>query len=152
MLTLFSKPHPKKSKSKLFLGALLSFLSAPLVAAQKDLLSPVNPANIIQMLFALCLVLGLIVALAWLVKRFGLIQAPSSLSMRVLSSLSLSGKERVVLVEVGEQQFLIGVSPGRVSRLHTFDEAVVSDRESPTALPGALQSFLSRASTVESSK
>ena len=152
MLTLFSKPHPKKPESKLFLGALLSFFSSPLVAAQKDILSPVNPANIIQMFFALCLVLGLIVALAWFVKRFGLIQTPSSLSMRVLSSLSLSGKERVVLVEVGEQQFLIGVSPGRVSRLHTFDEAVVSDSERPTALPGALQSFLSRASTVESSK
>jgi len=90
--------------------------------------------------------------LAWLVKRFGLIQAPSSLSMRVLSSLSLSGKERVVLVEVGEQQFLIGVSPGQVSRLHTFDEAVVSSSERPPALTGVLQNLFSNASSVESSK
>ena len=64
MLTLFFKLHAKKPKSKIFLGALLSFLSAPLLAAQNEILSPVNPANIIQMLFALCLVLGLIAALA----------------------------------------------------------------------------------------
>lgn len=152
MLTLFSKLLAKKLKLKIFLGALLSFSSAPLMAAQNEVLSPVNPANIIQMLFALCLVLGLIAALAWLVKRFGLIQAPSSLSMRVLSSLSLSGKERVVLVEVGEQQFLLGVSPGQVSRLHTFDEAVVSNSERPPALPGVLQNLLSRTSAMESSK
>ena len=152
MLTLVSKLYAKKPKSKIFLGALLSFLSTPLVAAQNEVLSPVNPANIIQMLFALCLVLGLIAALAWLVKRFGLIQAPSSLSMRVLSSLSLSGKERVVLVEVGEQQFLIGVSPGQVSRLHTFDEAVVNSSERPPALTGVLQNLFSNASSVESSK
>ena len=69
-----------------------------------------------SMLFALAFVLALIIGGAWLVKRFG---GPigSSGPFKVLGSASLGGRERIVLVQVGEEQMLLGVAPGNVRHL-----------------------------------
>ncbi len=40
-------------------------------------------------------------------------------------------RERVVLVQVGKQQLLLGVAPGRIQTLHVLDEPV-TDATSPT--------------------
>jgi flagellar protein FliO/FliZ len=41
-------------------------------------------------------------------------------------------RERAVLVQVGEQQFLLGVGPGNVRILHIFDEPAVTSTSSST--------------------
>ncbi|NZA27889.1 flagellar biosynthetic protein FliO [Luteimonas sp. SJ-92] len=68
--------------------------------------------------FALVLVLGLIVGLAWLLKRMpggGFRQADG---LRIVASLQLGAKERAVVVQVGDDQLLLGVGPGSVSTLY----------------------------------
>jgi len=42
----------------------------------------------------------------------------------VISGLSIGAKERLVLIEVGKEQVLLGVSPGRVQTLHVLEEPV----------------------------
>mgnify|MGYP000383068744 CR=1 FL=1 len=43
-------------------------------------------------------------------------------SMRVVSAISVGTRERVVLVQVGEQQLVLGVAPGRVNLLQQIDQ------------------------------
>ncbi|PZN32910.1 MAG: hypothetical protein DIU71_06325, partial [Proteobacteria bacterium] len=65
---------------------------------------------------------------AWAVRRmrgFGQV-APGA--VEILADVPLGTKERAVLVQVGSQQLLIGVAPGRVSTLHVLADPVAVDR------------------------
>lgn len=90
---------------------------------------PFSAAALTQLLFGLLFVVGLIFILSWCFKRFGGV-TPMARHMKVLSVLPLSTREKAVLVQVGDKQLLLGVAPGRVSHLHSFDEPVVDDQPS----------------------
>jgi flagellar protein FliO/FliZ len=75
-----------------------------------------------QMLLGLAVVVGLLLATLWLLKR---VSAPrsSAAALRVLGGAAVGPRERVVLVEVAGKVLVLGVAPGRVSALHTLDAA-----------------------------
>lgn len=50
------------------------------------------------------------------------------------SSVNVGGKERVVLLRIGEKGILIGVAPGSVSLLSQLDESVFAQRDSISGL------------------
>jgi flagellar protein FliO/FliZ len=79
-----------------------------------------SPPSLLGAVFALLLVLGLIVGLAWLLKRMPGSGFRPVEGLRVIASLSVGTKERVVVVEVNGAQLLLGVSPGRIRALHTL--------------------------------
>ncbi|MDR7192550.1 flagellar protein FliO/FliZ [Luteimonas terrae] len=71
---------------------------------------------------ALVLVLGLIVGLAWLLKRLpggGFRQADG---LRIVASIPLGAKERAAVVQVGDQQLLLGIGAGGVRTLHVLPQ------------------------------
>ena len=68
--------------------------------------------------------LGLIVAMAWLLKRSGRFQTCAGGGLRILGGLSMGSRERVVLIQAGETQLLVGVAPGRVQTLHVLDQPI----------------------------
>lgn len=78
-----------------------------------------------QVLLALLAVIAVIFALAWLARRVQGGVGFSTRGMKVVSVLSLTPRERVVLVQVGKEQLLLGVAPGRVSLLERFEQPVV---------------------------
>lgn len=41
--------------------------------------------------------------------------------MRLMGGLSLGGREKLLVVEVGEIQLVLGVAPGRVQTLHVLE-------------------------------
>ena len=45
--------------------------------------------------------------------------------LRVVSMLSVGAKERVMVIEVGKEQLLIGVTAGGITALHTLPEPLV---------------------------
>lgn len=73
----------------------------------------------------LLLVIVFIVGSAWLMRRVGGLKILGGQSMSVVAALSVGTREKVVLIDVEGQQLLLGVAPGRVSHLKTFDESVV---------------------------
>jgi flagellar protein FliO/FliZ len=87
--------------------------------------APSSLGNLAQVAIWLVVVVLVILASAWLVRRFGGGLLGGSQTIRVLSATSLGGRDRLALVQVGEQQLLLGVSPGRINALHVFDEPVV---------------------------
>ena len=79
-----------------------------------------SAGNLVQTILALCLVLALLGGLAWFLKRYGPKQMGGSANVRLVGALSLGGRERILVVEVGEQWIVVGAAPGRVNALATM--------------------------------
>lgn len=116
-----------------YAAGLLLPLAAPLQAAAQAP-SPIGMAGevmdggfMLQFLGGLAIVLLSIAGLAWLMKRAGGLRASAHGTLRIIDGIALSARERIVLVQVGETQVLLGVAPGRVSRVHVLDEKVTAD-------------------------
>jgi flagellar biosynthetic protein FliO len=99
---------------------------APRPAAPGATVPPVTlPAgtstgNLLQTLLALILVLAVLGALAWFLKRYGPKVGGGNANLRVVGSLNLGGRERIVVVEVGNEWIVVGASPGRINALATM--------------------------------
>lgn len=93
---------------------------------------PMGGGEVLQMLAGLAAVLGAIFVLAWVTRRFNRFNLQGSGALRVLGGLSMGSRERVVLVQAGETQLLIGVAPGRVQTLHVLDKPLAMDNASVT--------------------
>jgi flagellar biosynthetic protein FliO len=76
--------------------------------------------SLLQTLLALIVVLGVLGALAWFLKRYGPKAGGGSANLRVVGALNLGGRERVLVVEVGNQWIVVGASPGRINALATM--------------------------------
>lgn len=85
------------------------------------------PVMLGQVVLGLLFVVAVILLLAWVLKKLGHGGGSYSKSMRVVATLPLGTREKAALVQVGEQQFLLGVTPGRVNCLHVFDEPVITE-------------------------
>ncbi|WP_238375923.1 flagellar biosynthetic protein FliO [Ectothiorhodospira magna] len=79
-----------------------------------------------QMILGLTLVIALILVLGFLLRRMGGIQSGAAGELKVLGAVSLGARERMVLVQAGKTQLLLGVAPGRVQTLHVMAEPIES--------------------------
>ncbi|NOX91791.1 MAG: flagellar biosynthetic protein FliO [Gammaproteobacteria bacterium] len=100
--------------------------------------------NLAQTTLGLLVVLLVIGAAAWAFKRFGNVHVGAQGRMKIIGGISLGTRERAVLLQVGEQQLVIGVSPGRVQTLHVLDKPVlVEDKpENSTNFSSRLQAAI----------
>lgn len=83
--------------------------------------APASSGGLLQTTMALLFVLAVLVGLAWLLKRFG----PKHLTgsqrhIKLVDSLNLGARERILLLEVGEQWIVVGASAGRMNALTTL--------------------------------
>ena len=87
--------------------------------------SPLGATVFMETAGGLLLIIGLIIGLSWLFKRFGKRPLTGKGGMSVLGGVSLGPRERAVLVQVGVSQPLVGVAPGRVQTLCVLDRPLV---------------------------
>ncbi len=101
---------------------LLASVAAPAAkAAPIGQHAPATP-GLFGAVMALLLVLLLIVGLGWLLKRLPGSSFRPAEGMKVIASLAVGARERVVVVEVNGQQLLLGVTAGGISTLHVLPE------------------------------
>lgn len=122
-------------------GLLLFSLSAGAWAeapagAPRPISSPVSGGQFLETLAGLAVVLLLIFALTFLVRRFGNLPGMGKGPIKVLGGTSLGSREKAVLIEVEGQRLLLGVAPGRVQMLHVLP-AKAGDEHFETALSNA---------------
>jgi len=111
-------------------AAIAALIACAPVAAGAEAGRPLAPAaggSIGSVLLSLAAVVGLIVALAWALRRLQSGHAGGSRVMQVVAQVPLGPRERIVLVRVGEHQALVGVGPGGVSSLQLLDVVVALD-------------------------
>ena len=78
-----------------------------------------------QLVFGLLLVLGLIFFLAWLLRRVQQAgPAGKGQVIDIIGSRALGPRDRLMLIQVGNEQILLGLSPGTITALHVLKEPV----------------------------
>ncbi len=96
------------------------------VAVQEAVALPPVADGLLEVVVNLALVIAAIVAFAWIVRRLQNGSAPAGNVMRVAGALPVGPKERVLLLDVGDRQLVVGVTPGGMRTLHVLDEPLVS--------------------------
>lgn len=71
----------------------------------------------LQTSLSLLLVLLIIIACLLLLRRYGSFTPVRTRQVRVLAALPLGQRERIVVVEAGQKQLVLGVCPGRIETL-----------------------------------
>lgn len=79
-----------------------------------------------QTALSLIVVLGLIFALAWLLKRVQGVRLGGPAHLRIHAGLQVGPKEKILMIEAAGQHLLIGVSAGGINTLHVFAEPPVA--------------------------
>ena len=105
----------------------VSVLAAEAVAttAAAPVASSGVAGQLTQLVFGLLLVLGLIFFLAWLLRRVQQAgPAGKGQVIELIGSRALGPRDRLMLVQVGNEQILLGLSPGTITALHVLKEPV----------------------------
>ena len=93
----------------------------------------------------LIVVVALIPAVLWLVKRMGLVKLPASSALRTIHIQALSPTHRIQTVEVGEGEqrvwLVLGITPHSITTLHTLppdslDAAAAGRSSAPATATG----------------
>ena len=66
-----------------------------------------------------------IFAIAWVLRRLQVGGVAGGGQMKVVAGLALGPRERVLVVDVGGTQLLLGVTPTQITRLHEFPDPVI---------------------------
>lgn len=103
----------------------------------------VTAGSILQMVVGLAIVLAVIIGGAWLVRRLGNFPTVVDSPLKVITGLSLSPRDRLVVVQVGEKQLLLGLSPGRIQALHVLEVPLDMSTTPPSGLNALTQRFSS---------
>ena len=106
---------------------------APLGVPAAPYSNAATGGGLMQTTFALAFVIALLLGGAWVLKRFG----PRSFgggnnTVKLVGALSVGARERIIVVEVGEQWIVVGASPGRMNAL-----ATMARQEAPEVAPGS---------------
>ena len=87
------------------------------------------------------LVLALIPAALWLLKRLSLVKGMQGAGARVVGVLPLTGSQRILTVEVGQGEhrvwLVLGVTPSSIHLLHTLPPGEDSPMTAPVQAPFA---------------
>jgi len=140
---------------KLLTGIVLLLMLEPAFAETVDnTLDKLPPQDItsslLKVIGGLFVVILAIFGSAWMFRRFGNLNPISNKSLRVIGGITLGQKDRVVLLQVGEEQLLLGVSPGRIQTLHKLEKNIEveevdvnKNKQFSTHLSKALQNWKS---------
>ncbi|SFX08708.1 flagellar protein FliO/FliZ [Pseudomonas sp. NFR02] len=115
---------------KYLMAGLLLALPLSALAAEPVAQVAATPAvgsvsgQLTQLVLGLLLVIGLIFVLAWLMRRVQRIGPGNGQVIELVGSRALGPRDRLVLVQVGEEQILLGITPGRITPLHVLKTPV----------------------------
>ncbi|WP_240151399.1 flagellar biosynthetic protein FliO [Luteibacter jiangsuensis] len=108
------------------------FLPCALMAAPAAAPAVDSGAELFRVLVSLLGVVALIFFVGWLSRRAQARVRPGGRKIRVVESMPVGIKEKIMLLEVGGTQLLVGASPtGGLRTLHVLDTPVKDDPTAP---------------------
>lgn len=108
--------------------------------------SIVSTEGMLKMVAGLLLVLTVIGAIAWLLKRYAYHATNTAGAIKIIASAGVGQRERIVLVEVENTRLVLGVAPGRINTLHCIDNAPneLSSNTQPESIHSKFQKQLNQ--------
>ena len=124
---------------------LLALLAYPVHASEKSVtvLVPGPSLSLLQVSLSLVIVLLAIFMVAWLARRYMPGTATAGV-VRIVGGVQLGNRERVVVLEIGDQWVMVGVTASQISALTTLPRQEISATESGSAFSSHLIERLSR--------
>ena len=128
-----TRPGTWKPRSCRFaVGAFFALLASLAAAAEKPFAAPAvaqhaapsTAGSLAQVTLSLLLVLAIVFAAAWLMRRLRGFGRFGANTIQIIADAPLGTKERAVLIQIGQQQLLLGVAPGHINTLHVLTEPV----------------------------
>jgi flagellar protein FliO/FliZ len=89
-----------------------------------------NAMTIMNVFGSLIIVLGLLFGLAWLYKKLA-IKLPGSSHVKIISSVMLGPRERLLVIEVQGKQRVLGVTANQINMLFELEQPLVDDPAAP---------------------
>ncbi|MGR5059717.1 flagellar biosynthetic protein FliO [Vibrio rotiferianus] len=120
-------------------GALSLALSAPYAFAA----SP-NSLDMATTLGSLVLVIGVIIFLAWLLKRMQVPAMGQQKGLKIVSQLPVGTKERIAVVQVGEEQFLVGITSQSIQTLAKLEQPLKEDELATNAFASQFSQLIKK--------
>jgi flagellar protein FliO/FliZ len=85
---------------------------------------PIGPGSVLQLTLSLAAVVAAIFGLGWLLRRLHGLPGSTHRALKVIATLPVGTRERIAIIQAGETQVLIGLSPGRIQTLHVLEKPV----------------------------
>lgn len=102
------------------------------MAGEKVPVSNITPGEtFMPMLLGLCGILLIIFLLAMVLKKVNGLNLVSS-HIKLIESQSLGAKEKLVIVEIQDQQFVLGVTPHAINKICQLQNKVI---KKPSSIP-----------------
>ncbi|MDP2247687.1 MAG: flagellar biosynthetic protein FliO [Nitrosomonadales bacterium] len=99
--------------------ASLSFLPSVVMATETAPISATGSA--VQVIFGLIAVLGVMMIIAWLFKRYAPGIGQNNSVARIVGGVSVGNRERVLVIEVADRWLVVGVSAGQVNSIANLE-------------------------------
>ncbi|MBE3668217.1 flagellar biosynthetic protein FliO [Vibrio navarrensis] len=133
---------PMTNKVRLIsaLGALNGLFSAPRVWAA----SSAPELNLATTFGSLLLVIAFILLLAWLMKR---LQAPAfgqQHGLKIVSQIAVGTKERIAVVQAGEEQFLVGITAQSIQLIARLEQPLKQEELVKSAFASQFSQLLKK--------
>ena len=137
-----------------FVIVILFFASSSVYADSVKPISSANSGYIFQVFVGLVIVIAMIFAVAALAKRFGAGGMLNNQHMKIVSSLSLGQKEKIIVIEAGERQLLLGVTAQQITNLYVFDESIIDlkTKKEMSDFTQKIHGFLTQQPSIKSKK
>lgn len=107
----------------------------PDTAAPKQAIRTVSSTDIAAWGFGLIIVLGIFFVCVWGMRKLSGLAVSGTEKMRMLGGLTLGLREKVILLQVGKKQLILGVTPGRIETLLVLEGEDCLQREESSSAP-----------------
>lgn len=91
------------------------------VDVPKQTVRTLSSGDMLHWGIGLLIVLGIFFLCVWGMRKLSGITVSGTEKMRVIGGLSLGVREKVILLQVGKKQLILGVTPGRIDALHVLE-------------------------------
>ncbi len=137
-----------RTSAKILVFSALAFCLPAFAQDEKQDRVPVAPvidaSEIATLAVSLVVVIAAILVVGWMYSRLRVGGAAGSGAIDVVASRALGSKERLMVVQVADQQLLVGMTSSHLQTLHVFDAPVVDKQGAApnTGFAGRLKTAL----------
>lgn len=108
--------------------------AAPVIEVAKPSVRAVSSGDMVNWSMGLLIVLSIFFLCVWGMRKLTVLTVNGAEKMRIVGGLSLGMREKVILLQVGKKQLILGVTPGRIETLHILEGDDCLLKEAPLTL------------------